>query len=348
MRRLITVIIVLLVVAFLCGFLPAPLPTLPRLFPSVLPTVILKPEAVFTVFGFAVPNSLIATLLADLVLILLFFAGTRNLKLVPEGLQNTLEALLEVLNGLMEQVAGPKARRIFPLGATIFLLVLTANWMELVPGVDSIGKIEVSHEEGIQGYAIQEAGPIAWLNGTKVQPPPQGETATQEESLPLAERCQQFGCVVVPFVRTASTDLNFTLSLALISVVMTQVYGVQALGGREYFSRFFNIRGFKRSLLFGPLDFVVSILEGVSEFTKIISFTFRLFGNIFAGTVLIFVFSWLIPAIVPVFVYLLEVFVGLIQAFVFMMLTVVFINQATTGHGGEAHEETHAEAHSAS
>jgi F-type H+-transporting ATPase subunit a len=160
-----------------------------------------------------------------------------------------------------------------------------------------------------------------------------------------AEECGEHGCIVVPYVRVASTDLNFTMGLGLVSVVMSWYYGFRALGAREYLSRFFNTRGFKNSLIFGSLDFVVGLLELLGEFTRIISFTFRLFGNIFAGSIMIFVFSTLIPAVVPAGVYLLEVFVGAIQAFVFMMLTVVFIHLATIGHGGEAHDEAHAEAH---
>jgi F-type H+-transporting ATPase subunit a len=347
MRRLITWIIILIVVGFLCGFLPFGLPTLPKLFPPVLPAISVKAETAFEIFGIPVSNTLVATVLADLILIGLFFAGTRNLKLVPEGLQNFLEMILEFLYNLIEQVAGARARSIFPLGATIFLLVLTANYMEFIPGLmDNFGKIEPVHEEGVQGYEIEQAGPIAWLTPDKVERTSEGEAAAhEEENVPIKEQCHEVGCVVVPFVRVVSTDLNFTAALALISVFMTQVYGVRALGAGEYFSRFFNTRGFRRSLIFGPLDFAVSILEAISEVVKIISFTFRLFGNIFAGSVLIFVFSWMVPAILPVGVYLLELFVGAIQAFVFMMLTVVFIQLATAGHGGEGHEEAHAEAH---
>jgi|DewCreStandDraft_2_1066082.scaffolds.fasta_scaffold11632_3 F-type H+-transporting ATPase subunit a len=335
MRRLITWVIILALVAFLCGVLP-------RLLPSVLQPISVAPEPVFTVLGFPVTNSLLATLLADVVLIALFFAGTRNLKLVPEGLQNLLEALLEVLNNLMEQVAGAKARRIFPLAATIFLLVLVANWLELIPGIDNIGKVEVPHSPTIQGYEIATWGPFAYLTETKVEHKSE-EAIHEAEALPLKERCHELGCIVVPYLRVPSTDLNFTLALGVISVVMTWYYGIRTLG-RDYLARFFNVRGFKKSPIFGSIDFAVGFLELLSEFTRIISFTFRLFGNIFAGSVLIFVFSWLVPAIAPVIVYLLEIFVGAIQAFVFMMLTVVFIHLATISHGGEAHEGTHAPA----
>lgn len=336
MRRLITWVIILAVVALLCGVLP-------QLLPSVLQPISVTPEPVFTVLGFQVTNSLLATLFADIVLITLFFVGTRNLKMVPEGLQNLLEALFELLNNLIEQVAGvAKARRIFPLVVTIFLLVLTANWLELIPGVDNIGKVEVPHSPTIPGYEIATWGPFAYLTETQVEHKSE-EAIHEAEHLPLKERCHEVGCIVVPYLRVPSTDLNFTLALGIISVVMTWYYGIRTLG-RDYLARFINIRGFKKSPIFGSIDFAVGLLELLSEFTRIISFTFRLFGNIFAGSVLIFVFSWLVPAIAPVIVYLLEIFVGAIQAFVFMMLTVVFIHLATISHGGEAHEGTHAPA----
>jgi hypothetical protein len=158
---------------------------------------------------------------------------------------------------------------------------------------------------------------------------------------------------VVPWVRTASTDLNFTLALALVSVVMTQVIGVRALG-LGYFSKFFDFGGFvklwsKEDL--GPfdvmmpfLDIFVGILELVAEIAKIISFSFRLFGNIFAGTILLFVIGSLVPVLVQSGVLMLEFAVGLIQALVFGMLTLVFMTIATQGHGhdDEGHEEAHA------
>lgn len=350
MRRLLIWVIVLIVLGFLCGFLPAGLPTIPGLLGNklVLPAITVAPETVFSIGGFGVTNTLIATILADIIVILLFFFGTRNLKLIPTGLQNLLEAFLEALYSLTEQVAGAKARRIFPLAATIFFLVLAANWMELIPGVDSVGKIETPHDPAIQGYEIETSGFIAYPINVPVERP-EGEAggeAHPAEGASIKEECHSLGCVVVPYVRTASTDLNFTMALGLISVAMTWYYGIRTLGAGEYLSRFFNTRGFKNSLIFGSLDFLVGILELIGEFTRIISFTFRLFGNIFAGTIMILVFSSLIPALVPAGVYLLEVFVGAIQAFVFMMLTVVFIHLATIGHGGEGHGEAHAEAHS--
>jgi len=140
--------------------------------------------------------------------------------------------------------------------------------------------------------------------------------------------------VLVPFFRSVNADVNMTLGIALISVVMSQVYGLGALK-LNYLKKFFV----------NPLkDFVgcfVGILELVSEFAKIISFSFRLFGNIFAGEVLMMVMLFLVPFIAPMPFYGLEMFVAFVQALVFSLLTLVFFTMAVTAHGGHnEHEET--------
>lgn len=120
--------------------------------------------------------------------------------------------------------------------------------------------------------------------------------------------------------RPGTADLNTTIALSLISVVAIQYYGIKHLGLR-YFKKYINFSS--------PINFFVGFLEVVSEIGKIISFAFRLFGNVFAGEVLLAVMGMLIPIIVPIPFYLLEVFVGFIQGFVFFMLTLVFIQLAT-------------------
>ncbi len=128
----------------------------------------------------------------------------------------------------------------------------------------------------------------------------------------------------VPLFRSPASDLNFTIALAIISVIMTNVLGILAIGFFKHFSKFINFRG--------PIDFFVGILEFISELAKIISFAFRLFGNVFAGEVLLTIMIFLLPYVVPVPFLMLEVFVGFIQAFVFTMLTIVFISIATAEH----------------
>jgi len=127
----------------------------------------------------------------------------------------------------------------------------------------------------------------------------------------------------VAFFRGANADINMTIALGLISVASVQFFGLK-FAGTNYLKKFFNFSS--------PIMFVVGLLEIISEFSKILSFGFRLFGNIFAGEVLISVISYLIPVVLPMPFIGLEIFVGFIQALVFSMLTLVFINMATEAH----------------
>jgi len=126
---------------------------------------------------------------------------------------------------------------------------------------------------------------------------------------------------LIPFLRAPTADLNTTLGLALISFITLQYYGLKTLGA-TYLKKFINISS--------PINFYVGLLEIISEFGKIVSFGFRLFGNIFAGEVLLTVIAFLVPILAPIPFIGLELFVGLIQALVFSMLTAVFLSTAVT------------------
>jgi F-type H+-transporting ATPase subunit a len=269
---------------------------------------------------------MLAVLIADVILLLIAFGVYRAVnsgEMVPKGMSGAVEALLEALYNLTEGTAGKWTKAIFPWFATITLLVLIVNWMELVPFVDSVGILHESEH----GYATQDLG---WAT-TIVETP---ETAHGESA-------ELYG--LIPYVRVTSTDLNFTVALALIAVFMVQVIGFRSQGP-SYLTKFFNVKTFFSVPIFGIIDFVVGLLELISEFSKILSFAFRLFGNIFAGSVLLFVMGSLLGAggfgFGQVAFLLLEFFVGLIQAIVFGMLTMTFMAQATQGHG--EHEEAHA------
>jgi F-type H+-transporting ATPase subunit a len=227
-----------------------------------------------------------------------------------------MEAILEMLYNLTEGSAGTKyARMIFPWFATIMVYVLFANLLKLIPGFESVG---VLHPHGGEHGAAQE------LHGWFI--------FNEELS---------HDYVLAPFLRGISVDLNFTFSLALISVVMIQVVGFRAQGF-AYLSKFFNTKRMFKVPFFGAMDFLVGLLELISEVSKILSFAFRLFGNMFAGIVLVSIVAGLLGkiSILPAMIMMFELFVGIIQAFVFGMLTMVFMAQATQGHGDE-----HAEAH---
>ncbi|MCL5010709.1 MAG: F0F1 ATP synthase subunit A [Patescibacteria group bacterium] len=120
-----------------------------------------------------------------------------------------------------------------------------------------------------------------------------------------------------PFLRAPTADINFTLALALISVILTNIFAFREIGFSHHAAKFVNFKG--------PIQFFVGILELISELSRVVSFTFRLFGNIFAGEVLLLIVSVLLPLAGPIPFFFLEIFVGFIQAFVFAMLTLVFL-----------------------
>ena len=128
--------------------------------------------------------------------------------------------------------------------------------------------------------------------------------------------------VLIPFFRSPSADLNFTIAIALTAVISLQVMGIAVIGFFKYLSKFFNFHG--------VVDFFIGILELISELAKIISFSFRLFGNIFAGEVLLVVVLFLLPYLAPLPFLFLELFVGFVQALVFATLTLVFMTVATS------------------
>ncbi len=150
--------------------------------------------------------------------------------------------------------------------------------------------------------------------------------------------------VVTPYVRGGSTDLNLTLGLALVSFFAIQIFGVAAQGP-IYFTKFINLGaiGNAGKNPIGVIDFVVGLFEIVSEIGKIISLAFRLFGNMFAGGILLAVMSFLVAFFLPMVFIGLELIVTTIQAFVFAVLTIVFSAQAMEGHHHEEHEEHHGE-----
>jgi F-type H+-transporting ATPase subunit a len=263
------------------------------------------------------------------------FAASGNL--VPSGMTNAFEAIIEYLWNSVEGAAGKWAKKIFPIPATIFLLVFIANMVKLVPGFESIGYLKQVHKG--TGYApvqIFKLGSLDVFSIDKGQPSQvasitQGETEVSEgeTSHETTEICT--ACEIVPYLRGSATDLNFTLALGLIAVLMTQVYGVWAQGF-GYFSKFFPIKQLISGGIFGMINFIVGFLELILEIAKIISFGFRLFGNVFGGAILLSVVGALVAVGVPAGLYGFEMFFGVIQAYVFFLLALIFISMATVSH----------------
>lgn len=135
--------------------------------------------------------------------------------------------------------------------------------------------------------------------------------------------------ILIPYFRSMNTDINSPLSIAIMAMIFIEFWGITTLGVFKYAGKFFNVTS--------PINFFVGILEFIAEIARIISFTFRLFGNMLAGEILLLVMTFLVPFLVAIPFYGLEVFVGVIQAFVFAMLTLVFAVLAVSSH--EGHDE---------
>lgn len=309
------VVLVLMIAGFVLGGIYAP----------IQPEIVVAPEKLsheplfeLPVIGsFYLVNTLPTLAVTLLLLIVLAYFTNRSLKqsaqtdLVPRGVGNAMEAIVEMLYNLTEGSAGKYTRMIFPWFATIMIYVLFANLLKLIPGFESIGLIMEAHGEGGHSVAALGGGWSMLTNG-------------------------EGHYVLYPFLRGISVDLNFTTALAIISVVMIQVIGFRAQG-IGYLSKFFNTRRMFKVPFFGAMDFLVGLLELISEVSKILSFAFRLFGNMFAGIVLVAIVAGLLGkfSIMPAMIMMFELFIGVIQAFVFGMLTMVFMAQATQGHGEE-------------
>jgi F-type H+-transporting ATPase subunit a len=315
----------------------------PSMLKPVSPVVVLPAEPIgINIGGFQITNTILATLVADVILILMALGVLRFIRkgsLVPSGFYNGFEAIFEFMWNSVEGTAGKWARRIFPIPATIFLLVFIANMVKLVPGFESIGLLEpIKHGTGYAPVKLFNIGALDVFTIDKGQPGQASEegeaSAGGEHAAPAESEAVCAYCEVVPFLRGSATDLNFPLALAITTVVASQVFGVWALGP-GYFSKFLAFKRLVSGGIFGLIDFAVGFLEIILEFAKILSFTFRLFGNIFAGVLLLSILGALLPVFLPPGLYIFEVFFGAIQAYVFFLLAVVFISGATVGHHAE-------------
>ena len=307
-RRALFIGLAVIVVVFLViGFASGPLGKsilgdigLPSWLSVPQPHPELPAEAVFHIFGFPITNSIIAAWITVVVLVTFSIVVTRRMKIVPGRLQAAFEYLLGWLYDFCCSAAGEKnGRRFFPLVATIFLFVSFNAWLGLLPGYGSL----MAH------------------------------TAEGE----------------VHLIRPANTDINMPLALAVMAVIFVQYFGLKTLG-RRYILKFINAGGFFRSagqvfkgklgtgfsgMFTGVIEIFVGFLELLSEFIHVVSFTFRLFGNMTAGEILILVAVFLVPWLFALPFYGLELLIGFLQALIFGGLTLIFLTLAVASHEAE-------------
>lgn len=300
------VLLVLLVVGFVIGplgqsMLGIELPSWLSALSVDRPDPHLPAATVFHIFGFPITNSIIGAWITIIFLVGFSYVVTRRMKLIPGRLQAAFEFLIGWLYDLCCSVAGEaNGRRFFPVVATIFLFVAFNAWLALLPGFGSI----IAH------------------------------TADGETEL----------------IRAANTDINMPLALALVSFIFVEFFGLRTLGVR-YLGKFLNFGEFFRGarqlftgklksglsrLFTGAMTIFTGLLEGLSEFIRIVSLTFRLFGNMTAGEILLLVAAFLIPWLFAIPFYGLELLIGFIQAIIFGGLTLIFLTLAVESHGEEA------------
>ena len=276
------------------------------------PNISVAPDRIFSIFGFPVTNTLLDTWLCGLALILFFAITMRHHSLIPGRWQSAAEYLVEFLVGLIATVTGGdrnKAKKFFHLVATFFLFIVLANAVDILPGVDTVGAIDTKAVADAGGHPV--LGFLLFGNISNA---------------------------VIPWLRPATTDLNLTIGMAIIAVVTAQVFGFASLGTGVQISKYINFRS--------PLAFFVGILELIGEIARIISLSFRLFGNVFAGTIVLSAFAFLLPIVADIIFIPFELFVAVLQAFIFAILSLLYLQLATESHEtgeGESHSEAEAE-----
>jgi F-type H+-transporting ATPase subunit a len=301
-------VLLVFLVLFAVGFAIGPLGRsmlgdlgLPSWLSTPRPDPKLPAEVVFHLFGAPITNSIVGAWVTIIFLVGFSYAISRRMKLIPSRLQSLFESFLGWLYNFCQSVAGEEnGRRFFPVVATIFLFVAFNAWLSLIPG---FGSITVHTAEG-----------------------------------------------EVHLLRGANTDINMPLALALMSFVFVEFFGLRQLGLR-YLGKFINVGPFFRSvgqifrgrlraglsgLITGVINIFVGFLEALSELVRIVSFTFRLFGNMTAGEILLLIAIFLVPWIFALPFYGLELLVGFVQALIFSGLTLVFLTVAVASHGAEA------------
>ncbi len=281
-------------------------------------------EPLFQIGPLVFTNSHLGALLASIILTAAGLFISRRARLVPGRLQGLLEFPVEFMANIVQGQGGARWRSFLPLIASIFVFILVANWIGILPGVGTIGYYhEVGHVEDAAhagGEAPEgEAGGEAEGDGAAEG---EGEGAGAGDEVVAGGEGEEHGeRVLVPFIRPAAADLNFTLGLAIVSFVAFVSWGIRING----------VRGYLKEL---STPWYLTPIHIISELSRLISLSMRLFGNIFGGEVLLVVIASIAP--IAIFAFMgLELVFGLVQALVFALLTMTYITLATAHHGAE-------------
>ncbi|MEZ4506045.1 MAG: F0F1 ATP synthase subunit A [Thermomicrobiales bacterium] len=283
----------------------------------------LAAEELFKIGPLSVTNSMFMMLVVMAIILIVFFCVGRRMKMVPGRFQAAIELVIEFLAGLTEGSGGKSfGRKVFPLVSGLFIFILISNYTGLLPGVGTVGWEKVTTEELDEGHASTAV--VA-----------SGNSDGGQALYTTAEEGEGEHTVMVPFLRPPTADLNMTLALAIVSFTAIQYYGIKSHG----------VGGRIKHMANPPFLFPIEV---IGEFSRIISLSARLFGNVFAGEALLGVMYAItakigflvIPVLVPVVFLFLELMFGTIQALVFAMLTLVYIAIAAAhDHGDDSHEE---------
>jgi F-type H+-transporting ATPase subunit a len=261
-------------------------------------------EPVFHFGSLTVTNALLTSWVVVIIIIILSLALRSKLSAIPGKLQNIFEMIIEGALDLCDQVTGSRAlsMQIFPIAISVFFFILINNWLGIFP---------------VGGFGIVENT---------------GE-----------------GLSFIPFLRSGTADINTTIALAVMAVLGANVFGVFSIGLWKTFNKYVNlkvlggiftkIRHEPTIIIVAPITFFVGLIEIVGEFAKIASLSFRLFGNVFAGEVLLVSMAALVAYVIPIPFLFLELLVGVIQALIFSILLVVYFTIASTDHDEHEHEK---------
>ena len=275
---------------------------------EILHEITLFAEPVYYFKSFPITNALLTSWFAVFIIIIISILLRSKLREIPRGIQNFFEVIIEGALSLCDQVTNSRALsiKIFPIAISVFFFILVNNWLGILP-LGGVGGIE----KGEHGLSF------------------------------------------IPFLRGGTADINTTVALAIMAVVGANIFGIFSIGIWKTFNKYVNlkmigqigkkIRKDPTIVIIAPITFFVGLIEIVGEFAKVASLSFRLFGNVFAGEVLLVSMAALIAYLVPIPFIFLEILVGIIQALIFSILLVVYFTISATDHDdhGENHKSEH-------